>query len=336
MERFLIPNSNQSFIQCGGFYSYTQTLKNLDLLIVSTKNYYEILGVSTDATSEEIKSAYRTKIKAIHPDLRNDKTHTVDSSVDSDTAILNVAYETLADDEERRNYDRRFFIQHESKTDDHSTAQQAEDQAAERYTQHVNRLKNKRRQAEIEIQTQRKLNKRIIAIFAGVFLVISIMGFGLWQLSRLYVQPATYTNISSRSISDLPKGLANSPVVVRLNMQNNDLASVPAALATLPNLTSLDLSKNEIRLIPAEFFAAPNLSELDLSNNQISYISKDIVRLQRLKTLNLSHNQLKSLPLSSFAKMSLQHLILIGNPLDPELIVELRQLLPQTDIILSE
>jgi len=60
------------------------------------KNYYEILGVSQDQNSDEIKSAFRALAKKHHPDLGGDP------------AIfrrIQEAYETLCDPEKRRTYD---------------------------------------------------------------------------------------------------------------------------------------------------------------------------------------------------------------------------------------
>lgn len=62
------------------------------------KNYYEILEVSTDATTSEIKSAYRKLARMYHPDVNKDA-----KAIDIFKEIT-AAYETLCNDLERRKY----------------------------------------------------------------------------------------------------------------------------------------------------------------------------------------------------------------------------------------
>ncbi|MBX3333784.1 MAG: J domain-containing protein [Nitrospira sp.] len=64
-------------------------------------NYYQMLGVSRDASDEEIKKAYRKLVFEHHPDRNPHKT-------DSEARIreINVAYEIIGDPEKRRSYDR--------------------------------------------------------------------------------------------------------------------------------------------------------------------------------------------------------------------------------------
>ena len=64
-------------------------------------NYYEILGVSRDASDEEIKKAYRKLVFEHHPD-RNPHSKDADERIRE----INVAYEIIGDPERRRSYDR--------------------------------------------------------------------------------------------------------------------------------------------------------------------------------------------------------------------------------------
>ncbi|WP_313602185.1 DnaJ C-terminal domain-containing protein [Rhizobium sp.] len=79
---------------------------------------YSILGVRRNADADEIKAAWRTKAKTIHPDHNRD-----DPSATDRFAEIGQAYELLKDPERRRRYDRA--------ADMHQTIMQQRD-AAER------------------------------------------------------------------------------------------------------------------------------------------------------------------------------------------------------------
>jgi len=71
-------------------------------------NYYKILDVPQNASSNEIKRAYRLKSKLLHPDKNNSPNAKVLFQ------ILNEAYRTLIQPEKRRWYD--FKLQYPSTT----------------------------------------------------------------------------------------------------------------------------------------------------------------------------------------------------------------------------
>lgn len=66
------------------------------------KDYYEILGVSRDASPQEIKKAYREAAKKYHPDCNPDKKEWAEEKFKE----VSEAYEVLIDPEKRALYDR--------------------------------------------------------------------------------------------------------------------------------------------------------------------------------------------------------------------------------------
>jgi molecular chaperone DnaJ len=64
------------------------------------RDLYEILGVTRDATQEEIKKAYRRRARELHPDSSGDPT------TEGHFKEVSAAYEILSDPERRRRYDQ--------------------------------------------------------------------------------------------------------------------------------------------------------------------------------------------------------------------------------------
>ena len=65
------------------------------------QNYYDILGVSRNASDKDIKSAYRRMARKLHPDVNPD-----DSRAQNQFKKVNEAYEVVGDPARRKDYDQ--------------------------------------------------------------------------------------------------------------------------------------------------------------------------------------------------------------------------------------
>jgi curved DNA-binding protein len=72
-----------------------------ELKMVDYKDYYKILGVSKNATEEEIKKAYRKLAKQYHPDANKNNPEATEKFKE-----IGEAYEVLKDPEKRSRYDQ--------------------------------------------------------------------------------------------------------------------------------------------------------------------------------------------------------------------------------------
>lgn len=90
-----------------------------------TETFYDVLGIPADATTEEIQSAYRERLKEVHPDVSDE------DDAGRTTRRLIEARDVLVDEAERERYDRVGHAAYVGDSDADDTSSSAASAAAE-------------------------------------------------------------------------------------------------------------------------------------------------------------------------------------------------------------
>lgn len=120
-----------------------------------TKNYYEILGVSVDSTTAEIKSAYRKLARKYHPDINKDE--------DAINIFKNIteAYDVLSNDVERSKYNTlKGFFKSEKTT---TSSKKAEEAYKEEQTKNRSKFENSPNQPSNKQKAPEKKEKSTLS-----------------------------------------------------------------------------------------------------------------------------------------------------------------------------
>ncbi|KAL3845330.1 hypothetical protein ACJIZ3_002733 [Penstemon smallii] len=81
------------------------TAQRISQNALQTASFYDVLGIQTGATCQEIKSAYRKLARTLHPDVASNGGDDDKSSAADEFMRVHAAYATLADPEKRAVYD---------------------------------------------------------------------------------------------------------------------------------------------------------------------------------------------------------------------------------------
>ena len=116
-----------------------------------TESYYDVLDVSSDASEETIKDAYREKVKEYHPDQSDDP------NAQAKFRKVREAKETLLDSEARRRYDRR---QGQGAAEEVGDDQNGSAESSEEWARKQRRQERQQRREQQRRQRQRRYQRR--------------------------------------------------------------------------------------------------------------------------------------------------------------------------------
>jgi uncharacterized RDD family membrane protein YckC/DnaJ-domain-containing protein 1 len=91
-----------------------------------SESHYELIGVQSDASKDEIRSAYRQRIEALRSKVENGRSDKARDGAREETARLNAAWQVLSDPFQRERYDTELSGATESEPDEQEEEEEVE------------------------------------------------------------------------------------------------------------------------------------------------------------------------------------------------------------------
>jgi hypothetical protein len=130
-------------------------------------NPYEILSVSPDATTAEIKAAYRKLVKQFHPDVASGKIH------DEKIRQINEAYDILSDIHRKALFDNRYAKQETAFEEDPREVYRRE--YVERKRKETALKREQARQRQVKTVAREKKVYRVVRLLTFPILAFAIV-----------------------------------------------------------------------------------------------------------------------------------------------------------------
>ncbi len=220
-------------------------------------NPYEVLGVQTNATDREIKTAYRNLVKKYHPD----KNHTDEAKLR--IKDINLAYEILSDKTKKSAYDN------------FDNYQQTEQYVYEEDPREVYRreyLRRKSQEAKEKRERELKLKKKIHRFLWMLSIPFSLLAFVL--LLDYYLPTTSFHETAIRGWQErVGETRRSRGWLVSYMETENFVLEVPPELQQ-----NLDYDGREMILVNATpIFKAPRLITAEIHNQLYSFESPGTV-----------------------------------------------------------
>ncbi|MFT3705255.1 MAG: TIR domain-containing protein [Agriterribacter sp.] len=172
----------------------------------------------------------------------------------------------------------------------------------------------------------------------GALTNLSMLDLSQNQLTELpaiigELKKLSFLTLNNNHLTSLPEVIGKLSSIISLSLDNNKFLVLPKAIGKLDSLRTLSLNGNNLETLPDEIGNLQMLNMLSVNQNHLTSVSSSISRLKNLKTLDLSNNKLLSLPQELGKLNNLKELVLFGNPLPPQVITSIQQLLPNCKII---